>query len=166
MFPEERLKYTSLIDISYLIRQFRIERGNKISAYELILLVFFFLLYFLVKIVMRKLSTLHFTSISTREWTCLGMEWSTDQKLVSSIRWIPSSLHLALKLPSEKAFWYKKKSKMRNKFQSNQLLIKPLWRWMFKTISSTILRTFLLTKMLKWGEEREDRDQQSLGKKH
>jgi hypothetical protein len=47
MFPEEKLKYTSLIDVSYMMRQVRIENGNKISSYELILLIFFFLLYLL-----------------------------------------------------------------------------------------------------------------------
>ena len=45
MFPDEKLKYTSLIDVSYLMRQVRIDHGNKMSAYELILMVFFFLLY-------------------------------------------------------------------------------------------------------------------------
>ena len=33
LFPEEKLKYTSLIDVSYLMRQIRIERGNKINSY-------------------------------------------------------------------------------------------------------------------------------------
>lgn len=43
LFPEEKLRYTSLIDIGYLMRQIKIERSDKINSYELCLLVLFFL---------------------------------------------------------------------------------------------------------------------------
>ena len=44
LFPEEKLRYTSLIDISYLMREIKIEHGDKVNSYELILLILFFLL--------------------------------------------------------------------------------------------------------------------------
>jgi hypothetical protein len=43
LFPEEKLRYTSLIDVSYLMRQVKIERGDALNSYELVLLVLFFL---------------------------------------------------------------------------------------------------------------------------
>lgn len=43
LFPEEKMRYTSLIDVSYLMRQVKIERGDTINSYELVLLVLFFL---------------------------------------------------------------------------------------------------------------------------
>lgn len=33
LFPEEKLRYTSLIDVSYLLRQIKITRGDKMNSY-------------------------------------------------------------------------------------------------------------------------------------
>lgn len=33
LFPEEKMRYTSLIDVSYLMRQVKIERGDAINSY-------------------------------------------------------------------------------------------------------------------------------------
>ncbi len=43
LFPEEKLKYTSLIDIGYLMRQVKVDHGDKVNSYELVLIVLFFL---------------------------------------------------------------------------------------------------------------------------
>ena len=45
LFPEDRLRYTSLIDANYLMREVRVRHGECITSYQLVLFLLFFLLY-------------------------------------------------------------------------------------------------------------------------
>lgn len=53
-FPEEKMRYTSIIDVCYMMRQVKLEHGNKLNSYQLIMVIFFFLLYVLPDTAMRK----------------------------------------------------------------------------------------------------------------
>ena len=43
VFPVDKLKYTSLIDIAYMFKQLRLNLGTKLKGMHLILTVIFFL---------------------------------------------------------------------------------------------------------------------------
>jgi hypothetical protein len=43
VYPEDQLKYTSLIDIAYMFNQLKLKMGEKLRCVELVLTVLFFL---------------------------------------------------------------------------------------------------------------------------
>jgi hypothetical protein len=42
-YPEEKLKYTSLIDVAYMFNAVRQEHGERMSSLRLLLIIFFYL---------------------------------------------------------------------------------------------------------------------------